>query len=73
MDWVPTWLLWIIVVAAGVLSPFAAMLLLFLVGELLWDVADAVGGLAVLALGIGVLAGLAIGKLRSYPPQPSAT
>ena len=73
MERLPTWLLWIIVVGGAVLSPFIAMLLLFLAAELLWDVADAIGGPAVLSLGIGILAGLAIGKLRPQQPQPSPT
>ena len=69
MGAMPTWLLWVIIVAAGLLGPFVSMLLLFLAFELVWDAADAIGIPAALSLCIGVGVGLLLGRLRPQQVQ----
>jgi hypothetical protein len=70
---ISTFVLWVVVIAAGIAGPFMSMLLLFLVAELLWDAATAIGVPVALSLCIGVVAGLLLGKLHPRPSQPSAT
>ena len=73
LRFIPSWLLWVVILAAAAASPFFSMLLLFLVGEVLWDAGRAIGfgpSLGVAAAGASAL--LLFCKLRPRPPQPEA-
>ena len=72
LRFVPAWLLWVVILAAAATSPFFAMLLLFLVGEVLWDLGRAIGFGPSLGVAAAASALLLFCKLRPRPPQPEA-
>jgi len=69
---VPNWVLWIVIPAAALASPFIAMLLLFVVGEMLWDVGSTIGPGPSLGVCGAALVSLVFYWLRPRPPQPEA-
>jgi hypothetical protein len=69
---IPNWVLWAIVIAAAITSPFVAMLSLFLVGELLWAAANTIGIPASLGLCGAASIALLLLKLRPEAAEPEA-
>ena len=72
LHFVPNWLLWVVVLAAAFASPFVALLVVFLIGELLWDAVSTLGAAPTLGLCAGALGLLLFLKWRPRPPQAEA-
>jgi hypothetical protein len=70
LRFIPNWLLWAIVVAAAVASPFIAMLSLLLAGELLWAAGNTIGVPATLGLCSAAGIFLLLLRLRLERPEP---
>lgn len=68
---IPNWFLWLIVIAATIASPFVALLLLFLVGEVMWDAGNAIGLPATLTVCAAATCTLLFVKFRPRPAGPS--